>query len=88
MPTLDNFRELVNECSMTWCSLGNRRRAILVTGPNGNKIVLPVTGYYKDSEIRDDRFQAYYWTSSLYKDNPERAWAIFLGEEDDEKESV
>ena len=60
MPTLDNYWELVNECSMTWCSLGNRRRAILVTGPNGNKIVLPVTGYYKDSEIRDDRFQAYY----------------------------
>ena len=88
MPTLDNFRELVNECTMTWCSLGNRRRAILVTGPNGNKIVLPVTGYYKDSEIRDDRFQAYYWTSSLYKDNPERAWAIFFGEEDDEKVSV
>jgi hypothetical protein len=88
MPTLDNFRELVNECTMTWCSLGNRRRAILVTGPNGNKIVLPVTGYYKDSEIRDDRFQAYYWTSSLYKDNPERAWAIFFGEEDDEKISV
>ena len=88
MPTLDNYRELVNECAMTWCSLGNRRRAILVTGPNGNKIVLPVTGYYKDSEIRDDRFQAYYWTSSLYKDNPERAWAIFFGEEDDEKVSV
>ena len=88
MPTLDDFKELAQECSMTWCSLGNRRRAILVTGPNGNKIVLPVTGYYKDSEIRDDRFQAYYWTSSLYNDNTERAWAIFLGEEDDEKVSV
>lgn len=88
MPTLDDFTELVNECAMTWCSLGNRRRAILITGPNGNKLVLPVTGYYKDGEIRDDRFQAYYWTSTLYKDNPERAWAIFFGEEDDEKVSV
>ena len=88
MPTLDDFTELVQECSMTWCSLGNRRRAILVTGPSGNKIVLPVTGYYKDSEIFDDRFQAYYWTSNLYKDNPERAWAIFFGEEDDENVSV
>ena len=88
IPTLDDFTELVNGCAMTWCSLGNRRRAILVTGPNGNKIVLPVTGYCKDCDIRDDRFQAYYWTSSLYKDNPERAWAIFFGEEDDEKVSV
>lgn len=88
MPTLDNFRELVDECVMTWCTLGNRRRAILVTGPNGNKIVLPVVGYYKDDEIRDDRFQAYYWTNTLYKDNPERAWAIFFGEEDDSKVSV
>lgn len=88
MPTLDDFTELVNECAMTWCSLGNRRRAILITGPNGNKLVLPVTGYYKDGEIRDDRFQAYYWTSTLYKDNLERAWAIFFGEEDDEKVSV
>ena len=88
MPTLDNFREFVDECVMTWCTLGNRRRAILVTGPNGNKIVLPVVGYYKDDEIRDDRFQAYYWTNTLYKDNPERAWAIFFGEEDDSKVSV
>lgn len=88
LPTLDNFRELVNECNMTWCSIGSPRRAILVTGPNGNKIVLPVVGYYKDDEIRDDRFLAHYWTSTLYKDNPERAWAIFFGEEDDEKVSV
>ena len=88
MPTLDNFRELVDECVMTWCALGNRRRAILVTGPSGNKIVLPVVGYYKDDEIRDDRFQAYYWTSTLYADNPERAWSIFFGEEDDSKVSV
>lgn len=88
IPTLDNFRELVDNCVMTWCALGNRRRAILVTGPNGNKIVLPVVGYYKDDEIRDDRFQAYYWTSTLYTDNPERAWSIFLGEEDDSKVSV
>jgi hypothetical protein len=88
MPTLDNFRELVDECVMTWCTLGNRRRAILVTGPNGNKIILPVVGYYKNDEIRDDRFQAYYWTNTLYKDDPERAWAIFFGEEDDSKVSV
>ncbi len=88
MPTLDNFRELVDECVMTWCALGNRRRAILVTGPNGNRIILPVVGYYKDDEIRDDRFQAYFWTSNLYKENPERAWSIFFGEEDDSKVSV
>lgn len=88
LPTLDNFRELADECVMTWCTLGNRRRAILVTGPNGNKIVLPVVGYYKNDEIRDDRFQAYYWTNTLYKDDPERAWAIFFGEEDDSKVSV
>jgi len=88
IPTLDDFTELAHECSMTWCSLGNRRRGVLITGPNGNKIVLPVTGYYKDNEIRDDRFQAYYWTSSLYKDDSERAWAIFFGEEDDDKVSV
>jgi len=88
MPSLDNFTELVHECVLTWCSLGNRRRAILVTGPNGKKIVLPVVGYYKDDEIRDDRFMAYYWTSTLYNDNPERAWSIFFGEEDDAKVSV
>ena len=88
MPTLDNFTELVHECVLTWCSLGNRRRAILVTGPNGKKIVLPVVGYFKDDEIRDDGYLAYYWTSSLYSDNPERAWSIFFGEEDDAKVSV
>lgn len=88
MPTLDNFTELVHECVLTWCSLGNRRRAILVTGPNGKKIVLPVVGYYKDDEIRDDGFMAYYWTSNLYADYPERAWSIFFGEEDDAKVSV
>ena len=88
LPTIDEFRELVNECAMTWCSLGNRRRAILVTGRNGNKIVLPVVGYYKEEDIREDGFTAQYWSSSLYSDDAERAWSIFFGEEDDAKESV
>ena len=55
---------------------------------NGNKIVIPVSGCYKDQDIRDDGFRAYLWTSTLYKDNPDQAWSIFFGEEDDEQESV
>lgn len=85
MPTVDDFRELVCECTMSWCTLDCGRRAILVTGPNGNKIVLPVTGYYKGDEIVENGVRAYYWTSSIYEENPERAWSVFFGEEDDEK---
>lgn len=88
MPTEDEVRELVAECDLKWCSIGNRRRAILVTGRNGNKIVIPVSGCYKDDDIRDDGFHAYLWTSTINKDNPEQAWSIFFGEEDDEQESV
>ena len=88
MPTEDEVRELVAECDLKWCSIGNRRRAILVTGPNGNKIVFPVSGCYKDQDIRDDGFRAYLWTSTIYEDNPDQAWSIFFGEEDDEQESV
>jgi hypothetical protein len=88
MPSLDEFRELANECVMTWCSLGNRRRAILVTGRNGNKIVLPVVGYYKEDEIREDGFAAHYWTSTIYADDTERAWSMFFVEDDDPAEST
>lgn len=88
MPTEDEVRELVAECDLKWCSIGNRRRAILVTGRNGNRIVIPVSGCYKDDDIRDDGFRAYLWTSTLYEDNPDQAWSIFFGEEDDEQESV
>lgn len=45
MPTEDEMRELINNCSWEWTQI-NSVNGYKVTGPNGNSIFLPATGAY------------------------------------------
>ena len=64
MPTLDEARELINNCTWTYTNGGY----YIVTGPNGKKIRLPVCGYYDGSANVAETsisIECYYWTSTL-----------------------
>ena len=64
MPTDDELRELLNECTWTW-STQNGVACRKATGPNGKSIFLPLTdGYYG------------YWSSSLDEGSPHNAWYL------------
>ena len=74
MPTEKEMWELINNCTWTWKDNG-----FLITGPNGNTIFLPATGYFNGSSVYSDYTQARYWTSdvNVYKDSY-HAWARAL----------
>ena len=44
MPTNDQFKELMNNCSFNWTTMDNVK-GCKCTGPNGGQIFLPSTGY-------------------------------------------
>ncbi len=72
MPTNADFEELIDitNCSMEWTTLNGVKGRRIISNKNGNSIFLPavVSGYY-----------GYYWSSSLYLDNPSRAWILDIG---------
>ena len=43
MPTLEQIKELITECSRQWTEVGGVN-GVMVTGPNGNSIFLPAAG--------------------------------------------
>jgi hypothetical protein len=61
IPTYHEFRELAEECVLTWCA---EPKGCLVKGKNGKKIFLPANGYKKDFERNElQGLQGSYWTS-------------------------
>ena len=63
MPTVDEIKELVNNCSWEW-TIQNSVNGYKVTGPNGNSIFLPAAGNRWHDEFKNTG-GGYYWSSSL-----------------------
>ena len=66
MPTKEEMEELMNECTWNWVRIGSEC-GYAITGPNGNQIVLPATGYYHNtgSYTNTYRYSGGYWISNL-----------------------
>ena len=65
MPTKTQYDELKLECTWTW-STRNGVNGRLVTGPNGNSLFLPASGYRDGTSIVSVSTYGYYWLSTLY----------------------
>ena len=76
MPTDEECEELKRECIMTWCMTMNRRKGVLVTGPNGNRIFLPAFGYMDGTEFRNSGQYCYYWTSKRFSETEAKTMVI------------
>lgn len=65
MPTLEQIKELLNCCTWEWTTL-NGIKGMLVTGPNGNSIFLPASGYRSSSlgSLYYVGSYGYYWSAS------------------------
>lgn len=74
MPTRDELDELRSNCTWTW-SQYNGIKGMLVTGPNGNSIFLPASGWKGYPGYVGVGECANYW-SSTYSTNQ---WAYDLG---------
>lgn len=87
MPTSEEFGELISKCTRkkverqyTYNGYTYSKKGVLFTGPNGNSIFLPFTGYYGEGNyelyngtpvwkwdywfVNNDKY-GYYWTSTL-----------------------
>ncbi len=86
MPTKVEMEELVNNC--TWQLVTkNSVFCYSVTGPNGNSIFLPLSGYKSSSDkIQYEGTIGQYWSSSL--DEKDNCWANVLVVWDDNGASV
>lgn len=73
LPTKEQLEELKNKCSWSWTGNGYK-----VTGPNGNSIVLPASGY-RDCGVGvfDVGSRGYYWSST--PGGSDHAWCLYFG---------
>ena len=78
MPTYDEFSELKNNCTWDWTTQ-NGVNGYKVTGPNGNFIFLPATGYVHGGTLYDAGSDGNYWSSSLFADDPSGAYFVYFG---------
>jgi len=76
MPTMEELDELRTKCTWTWTTQ-NGASGRRVTGPNGNSIFLPVTGYYRITSLVEPTIGVY-WSSSLDYGNAEQIWVYAL----------
>ena len=64
-PSLDDIRELENNCIWTW-GARNGHNGYTITGKNGNSIFLPASGFMMEgqSSAKNVGNWVYYWTST------------------------
>ncbi|MBQ9363957.1 MAG: DUF1566 domain-containing protein [Bacteroidaceae bacterium] len=79
MPTYDELYELGTKCTCLWTTQ-NGVNGWKMTGPNGNSIFLPAAGGYRTdgSNNYEGGSYGYYWSSSLYKYNPNHAQYLYF----------
>ena len=73
MPTEEEWHELYNNTTNIWTTQ-NGVDGRLFTAANGNTLFLPAAGYRSGASLSSSVGD--YWSSSLYLDNPTRAWEL------------
>ena len=72
LPTKEQWEELKAECQWSWNGSGYK-----VTGPNGNSIVLPASGYrHNCGFVHNEGSGDYYWSST--PDGSAGAWYLLF----------
>ncbi len=75
LPTYEEAMELLEKCEWIW-EINDGNAGYKVTGPNGGAIFLPASGYMFDTSVGYSGENGYYWISSPYGENAERAYYI------------
>ena len=75
MPTKYQQDELRTECTWLWTQV-NGVDGCLVTGPNGNSLFLPASGYREDSLLNFAGSYGTIWSSSIFEISPSSAFGL------------
>lgn len=83
MPTYAEWAELLDSCTWTWTTLNGVSVRQVTSKKNGNSIFLPEAGEWYNSHIVNAGHYGYYWSSSLYTNDPRLAWSMIIGSTND-----
>ena len=75
MPSAEQQAELLNNCISSWTSI-NGVYGRLVTGPNGNSLFLPASGYRWDGSLNYVDVRGQYWSRTLISDYSDQAFYL------------
>lgn len=65
MPTFDEFKELIDNCTYRWTTYKGVKGAKFF-GPNGNSIFLPAAGYSYGTNVAVKGENGFYWSGTQY----------------------
>ncbi len=76
MPTDNEWHELKNNCTWKWTTQNGVNGYEVTSKTNGNSIFLPAAGYRYGTSVINVGSDGYYWSSSLYESEPNRAYGL------------
>ena len=78
MPTAEEYEELVNpdNCKWEWITKDGVNGYKVTGKKTGKSIFLPITGFRFYAGIQFRPVYGYYWTSTLYQGNPNKAMCL------------
>ncbi len=79
MPSSEQQEELVEQCTWTWTTR-NGVNGQLVTGPNGNTIFLPASGFCSPSSPVNLGLDGCYWSRTVHFTFPTNAYGMYFGQ--------
>lgn len=82
MPTVDEWIELIRNCTWTWTRQGGENGYRVTSNKNGNSIFLPATGEMSEDDSHSfvivGGFDGRYWSSCMNKSCPTYALDVFI----------
>lgn len=79
LPTYDEMSELCSQCSWYYYSSGDTYY-LRVVGPNGNQIIMPMSGYRFGTTVYST--DGDYWTGTLSDNDTNYAWGLDVEQSD------
>ena len=75
MPTIDEVKELSEKCTWVWTPR-NGVNGMLITGPNGNSIFIPASGFRLGPALDYEGDNGFYWSSTPSDTDDNRAYGL------------
>ncbi len=82
MPTIEEQKELLNNCTWTWTTQNGVKGYKVTSKTNGNSIFLPAAGYRYGTEVYNRGGSGFFWSSSLHSYNGNFAYFLSFGSGD------
>ena len=78
IPTKAEWQELLDNTTAEWTTVNNVNGRKF-TAANGSSLFLPAAGHRVLRSLYYDGTYGDYWSSSLHESNPDYAWIVFFG---------